>query len=590
MLAKYFLYIAVFLFFSAGICLADATSATQPTVNTDALQVVPADARFCFVARNMQSVVTKFMAIESRINGQSQSFDPTAMLTQMLGPSFDPNGSVAAVMTGQGLLSDDATDTDMAIFLPAKDSAKLTAIFNPKAGPDGILQGTFPVGMGGASQPMFLATYPGYVAIAPTEKAIKALQSAGRTLGAALTPQVQDKINNSDIYLYFNTAAITKNADQQLNQSLDSAEQSIDSQVLAGSGELKAVLDILRLAVLQSIKDNQYGLVTIRMDNQGVTIDTIAEFQSGSSTAKLLEAQPALPANALAGLPNKDYVGVWTDSINGRAVYEWLNSLNSSSGPAMDAQKQQIQAAITKLLDDDVQPMTDHVSDTAMVLLPTVTQQTAAPAGAASGTGAQVQLKSMAISVPGVIFLCSSTDPAKDAGLIPSWVNSTIQSITSENQGLKIDAQTAPVPLNINGTLLTRVDLSISDAKLTSTQTSSRNTPALTTQIYYGAVQPSTVMIACNVDQDTLQETVANINSGTAGVEQRPDLAQVRKEILPGAFFAAYVPIARLELLMNGQTSGNQQAAAMPSDALALGVPPPPVAISVADIGTAIDV
>ncbi|HTV48957.1 MAG TPA: hypothetical protein VMG59_10990 [Phycisphaerae bacterium] len=582
----------IFCLSGAGVCFADANQAIQPIGGNNVSQVIPSNVRIGFVIRDFQAVVTKFMAIQSRTSGQSATpdFDPVSMFSQMLGPSFDPNGSIAAVITGHGILNDDVTDTEMAVFLPAKDSAKLSAVFNATAGADGVLQGTFPMGMGGANQQVFLQVYPGYVAISPTAKAIKELRAAGQTLDTILLPQIQNKINNSDLYFYFNTEAVAQNSMPQISQLIDSAEQKISTQLPVGSGPLKTTLDIIRLAMLQGLKDNQYSLITMRLDNQGITTDTIAQFHSGSSTAKLIEAQPPLPQNALAGLPNKDYVGVWADSINGRAVSEWLDSLLASMGPAATAQEIQTRQAIAKLLNEDLQPMANHISDAGMVLLPAVTSPSGAPMAGNPQPDQQLHIKSIMVSVPGVIYLCSSDNPAKDIGLIPSWINSTIQSMKAQNQDLDVEAKSTPAALTIDGTSLTRVDVSISDAVQAPGQPAPPHVQPIVTAVYYGAVGTNTIMIASSVDQDTLQQTVADIKSGNAGVEKRPDLAQVREQILPNAFFAAYVPLARLAGLMNGEESANQQATAMPAGALALGVPPPPVVISVAGIGTALDI
>jgi hypothetical protein len=581
---------AIFFFLSGlGVCAADSNSTTQPTIRPDILHVMPAGVRLCFVARDMQSLITKVMSLQSQITGQPASggADPLSMFTQMLGPSFDSDGSIAAVITGQGLLDDDVTDNHMSILLPARDSAKLSAIFNAKPGADGILQGTFPMGMGGPNSDLFIKIYPGYVAIAPTATAIKELQASGETLDSALSGPVQNKIGDSDCYFYINTAAITKNADQQINQAFDSLEQSFNGQMPVSSNQLKAVVDILRLASLQYLRDNQYGVVTFRMDNQGITLDSMIQFRDGSPTARLFEAQPALSANALAGLPDKDYVGVWTDSINGRAVYEWLNALIPASGP--DAgEEAQLKATITKLLDADGQTLTDHAGD-AMMVLPPMMENSASPQADASGTN-QAQVRTVAVWVPGVIVLSSSSDAATEAGQIQPWVDSTIQSISAEARGFVVAARTSPDPLNIDGVSLRRIDLTISDAPPASTQPSGEAKTSLVTHIYYGSVSPNTVLLACNVDQDALQQTIENAKAGTAGVEKRPDLAQVLRQALPHAFFTAYVPLARLVLMMSGQQTPDQQAAAMPAGALALGVPPPPVVISAADIGTALDV
>ena len=290
---------------------------------TPIVSVIPVNCRAVVVFHHLRGIDGKIRGLEKRLNVPGGS-DPLQNMQAALGITggLNENGSAALVfMAPPAGRAPTATKAVVGV-LPALNFGALHQGFEAGKPRHGIAAGTTPNG-----RTMYLADRAGYLLLAPQRPVLREFLAQTRPLGAALPPAYRRAIAANDISVYLNIPMWRRTARTALRH-LRALTGLIGQTQGANTAATLGALRLESRAIEQVLAGTNRLLMTVRRGRGGLTLQAMADFQPGTTVARLLEAQQPLLANPLIGLPKEPFLGVVADRFNGQAVADWLGTLN----------------------------------------------------------------------------------------------------------------------------------------------------------------------------------------------------------------------------------------------------------------------
>ena len=492
---------------------------------------LPADSALCVVCNNVARLDRRLNRMEMRITGHRSQFDEFTALKMILGPYWNISGPLAFITPTP--TKGNALDMRRSVLiLQATNTAKFIA--GLKNGP--TRGGITPARMEGS--PAYIATRGPWIFLSASRSALKNYLKAKS--GLKLPAKMNLAMLQSDITMEGDSRAIRKVLFQPSEAMIFAAMPGI--QLPVRSPALRRILHQVGSEMSRQLRTAlDRSALTVHFGRQALVLNLANRFHSNSPVAKLIVAQPPLPTNALAGLPNLRYSVLYADSINGVAISQWLQAMLSA--------KARKQVRGSKELRNFLAAVADHTG-TGAIMLPPIPSKPPASA----------DMLNPWASGPAIIIQYSR-HPKAQMHYLAAYFNghpATIEhGTTSMHHGMQI----------IHATIMGYPSIRIAMP--------AKRLGGTSHHIELINIGSHRVLVGVDTTEKLLKSAIAAAKENVQAISKRPGLAQSAGELLPGTFAAAYLPIARW--------NQRQNTAAVPkaANALTLGLPPPPAVFSV---------
>ena len=492
---------------------------------------LPANSALCVVCNNVLRLEHRISRLQTRITGHRSQFDEFTALKMILGPYWNISGPFAFVIpTPERHNALQMRET--VVVLQATNPAKFIAGLKNGTARGGIT----PVRMEGS--PAYIASRGNWIFISASPSALKSYMKA--KTGLKLPAKMDSAMGRSDITIEGDSRALRKVLFQPSAAMISALMPG--HQLAVRSSALRAILHQVGSEISNQLRTAlQRSAMTVHLGRQALVINLTNRFHGHSPLAKLIAAQPALPANALAGLPDARYSVLYADSINGSSISRWLK--------AMLAANRQKRAGESKDIRNFLSAVADHTGTAAMLLPPKPAGNTVRP-----------MMVSPWASGPAVILQYTQHPKAQMRNLA-AYFNHRYARAGHGTTRSQQHMQTTG--LSIMGYPAMRMTLAA-------------KTPG-ESEHHIVMINIGSHRILVGVDSTAafIKSAVTAVQKSDRTICKRPGLAQSIGKILPHSFAAAYLPIARWNQLQN-RTSVPKAA-----NALTLGLPPPPAVFSV---------
>lgn len=511
---------------------AHAASAPSSSI----IRELPANSALCVICNNVAQLDQRISRFEQRITGQQPQFDEFAALKMVLGPYWNISAPMAWVLPSpaKGKILELRQSV---VILQTTNTAKFIAGLKNGA----VRGGITPARIEGT--PAFIATRGLWTVISASRSELKSyLQTKTRL---KLSGKMTAALRHADIAIEADARALRKELGDPSQALLFSAVPG--NPLSLRNPALKSILRQMGNKLNKQLNTAlKRSVLTLHFGRQALIINLTTGFHAHSPMAQLFAAQPPLPAQALAGLPDHRYFSLYADSINGPSVAKWLQTLLPAKVQTSPGDPRPKRSPTSQEIPHILAAVADHTGAAAIVL----------PPATPSGTGRE-PLNHWG-SGPTIIIMHGKHPTTEMHNLARYFSRATHdQPKTAPPDGSNLT----------HGTLMGYQVIRIVGP--TKKNIKNSQTVELINMRTHG------VLLCVGVPHTLLKSAVIAADKNLTAIMKRPGLTQSIAEIVPRSFMVAYLPIARWT---------QQQTAApkpKPANALALGLPPPPAVVSV---------
>ncbi|MGN6370100.1 MAG: hypothetical protein ACTHN5_17730 [Phycisphaerae bacterium] len=304
------------------------------------LNQVPADANAVIVINNVRSLSTKISNSVTRLNVPIPlPPDIAGYMLRNLGitEGFDQDSSAALVVMKP--LHADANDTNLfagpppaVILLPTTDPKAMLQNLSPSApDKDGISEVTLP---GDSTDKGYVANIDKWVALAQDRDVLNNFLSKKNSFGKAATAETLKTFENNDLVLWANTAAasasvnkLLEDKQQEVTGMMDLMNLNNNKDQTAGALQ-KEMINLYFAAAKEFVQDANHTMVTLRLNDSGLTFGLVGAFKPQSPFGKFVAAQKPKDAPSLAGLPDGEFLAAGAFTFNGQSFADLLGSVS----------------------------------------------------------------------------------------------------------------------------------------------------------------------------------------------------------------------------------------------------------------------